>query len=239
MLIFLNLTDRWHWGTLVDTDGWDGALCPALSISGSIQTELRVGVSEVAIAMPFDLFIEEASVIPLRALLFQSLLLLVAIMLEAMVLRQRMRWGFQPSIKYAATLNLMAVVIGWIVFLGIEPLFPPDLRTQVISYILFGHFYRNPWSGSLGTLIIGSGLVVFFVTFWIKAKGLEVLTWMMGNPLVSATKVPPSQRIRYGPKRSSAAATPPHTLAVLHANAWSFSAILVLLLLRHGLEVGL
>jgi hypothetical protein len=190
--------------------------------------------------MPFELLVDEAGVLPLRAIAFQSLLLLVAIAIEAGVLRQRLKLGFQPSIRYAASLNLFTTVLGWFIFLGLEPAAPPLLRTQIISYVLFGQFYDNNLAGSLGALVIATGLAVFFITFWIKAKGLEWLTLAIGTPIVDYTP-PTLTRRRYGYTRRTPKdppSTPAHTLAMLHANAWSFSAILILLMLRYGLEAA-
>jgi hypothetical protein len=189
--------------------------------------------------MPFDLLVEESAVLPLRAVAFQSLLLLVAIALEALLLRQRLGLGFQPSIRYAATLNLFTTCLGWLLFLGIEPLAPPLLRTQVISYVLFGRFYANELLPSLGPLIVGTGLGIFFLTFWLKVKGLEWLTYMLGQPIADpqASRLP--SRKRFGDLQLQAeASTPVHTLAILHANALSFSVILILLLLRQSLGVS-
>ena len=182
--------------------------------------------------MPFSLF-DEAAVLPLRAIIFQCLLLLVAIALEARVLRRRLGFGYQPSIRYAASLNLLTVVLGWMVFLGLEPVLPDVLGRQVISYILFGNFYVNGVSNNLGIFVVLAGLVTFFLTFWIKVIGLEGLTWVLGSPIVPARTQANKHRYRYrrSPKQDT---SPPHVLAVLQANALSFTAILVLLLLRYG-----
>ena len=124
--------------------------------------------------MPLSFF-DEAAVLPLRAIVFQCLLLLVAIALEAIVLRRRLRLGYQPSIRYAASLNLLAVVLGWMVFLGFEPLLPAALRTQIISYVLFGNFYVNEWSGGLGVVIVMAGLVTFFYHLLDQSAGARRL----------------------------------------------------------------
>lgn len=187
--------------------------------------------------MPFDLLVEESAVLPLRAVAFQSLLLLLAIALEAGLLRQRLGFGFQPSIRYAATLNLFTTCLGWLLFLGVEPLAPAPLRTQIISYVLFGRFYENELLPSLGPLIVATGLGIFFLTFWLKAKGLEWLTFMLGQPIVDARVAKLPGRKRFGDlQRQTEVSTPAHTLALLHANALSFSAILILLVLRYLLE---
>ncbi len=183
--------------------------------------------------MPFSLPLNEVAVLPLRAIVFQCLLLLVAIALEAIILRQRLQLGFQPSIRYATALNLLAVVLGWIAFLGFEPILPEVLRTQIISYVLFGNFYNNPMSGNLEIAVVLAGLVTFFLTFWVKVVGLEWLTWALGTPVVQRETGPNVNRFRY---RRGESSTSPHVLAVLQANALSFTAVLVLLLLRYGVS---
>jgi hypothetical protein len=182
--------------------------------------------------MPFSLF-DNAAVLPLRAIVFQCLLLLVAIALEAQVLRKQLQLGYQPSIRYAASLNLLTVVLGWMAFFSVESLLPDDLRTQLISYVLFGNFYVNGLSGSLGIFIVVAGLVTFFITFWLKVLGLEGLTWALGNPIVPRDTDSNKNRYRYrrSPQQTHKS---PHILAVLQANALSFTAILVLLMLRYG-----
>lgn len=190
--------------------------------------------------MPFDLLVDEATVFPLRAIVFQSILLLVAISLEAGMLRQRLYLGFQDSIYYAASLNLFATVIGWILFLGLEPLAPTPLRTQIISYVFFGRFYANALTTALTPLIAAMGIGAFFLTFGIKVKGLEWLTQFLKRPVVDPQGSQLPRRRGFGDLQTKKqhAGTPAHILAVLHANALSFSGILVLLLLRHWLEVS-
>ena len=184
--------------------------------------------------MPFSLSFDAATVIPLRAVVFQCLLLLVAIALEAIMLRRRLRLGFQPSIRYAATLNLLAVVLGWILFLGLEPLLPMPVRTQIISYILFGNFYLNSFatSNGLGVAVVLVGLVIFFLTYWAKVTALEWLTWLLGNPIAKPVTEQNINRYRYRRSPLAEETASPHRLAVLQANAISFTAVLLLLLLR-------
>ena len=45
-------------------------------------------------------------VLPLRAIAFQILCLLIAIAIEAYVLRQTLRLGYKTSVRYAASMNL-------------------------------------------------------------------------------------------------------------------------------------
>lgn len=190
--------------------------------------------------MLFDILPEAAAVLPLRAIAFQSMLLLVAIALEAIVLRQRLRLGFQPSVQYAASLNLFATSLGWIFFLLLEPLAPPPLQTQIISYVLFDRFYPNPLFDSRGVFIIVAGMGVFFLTFLVKVKALEWLTRLLGRPVVQPAPLPGTVSLKdkfdQARRNRLQRATPLYAIAVLQANALSFSAILLLLLLRQGLQ---
>ena len=184
--------------------------------------------------MPVFTLFDQTAVLPLKGIIFQTVLLLVAIVLEAIVLRQRLRLGFQPSIRYAATINLLTVVLGWTVFLATEPLLSSAVRTQIISYVMFGNFYASPLSGNLNVAVVIAGLITFFLTFWAKVIALEWLTWSVGTPIVQRDATSNVSRFRY--RRSPTQTTSPHVLAVLQANALSFSAVLALLLLRYGLS---
>lgn len=187
--------------------------------------------------MPFIDILADLGLMPLRAIAFQSMLLLVAIALESIVLRQALRLGYQTSVQYAATLNLMTTSLGWLAFLSLEPLLPLELRQQVISYILFNRFYGNGWLNRLPVVVVMAGLVAFFATYWFKLQGLSWLVRLLGRaPMVEAPSVAITTRSRRGQpvrrEKSATSNTAAYTLAVLQANALSFTAIVVLLLLR-------
>lgn len=188
-------------------------------------------------------FLEELGVLPLRAIAFQSLLLLVAIVLEALILRQRLRIGYRPSMQYAATLNLLATSLGWLTFLGFEPLLPEPLRTQIMSYVLFNRFYLNDWVENLPIALVFVGIAAFFATLWIKMKGLEWLLKVLGVMPIDEpdTEKSLTRKERYDLARrgrQGKGGTSIRTLAVLEANALSFTAILLLLLLRNVIELA-
>lgn len=184
---------------------------------------------------PTDL-LAGVGLLPLKAIVFQSLLLLVAIALEAMVLRQHLRLGYQASVQYAATLNLIATSIGWIVFLSIEAVLPPALRQQIISYVLFSRFFSNGWRDVLPVLVVLAAIGAFFVTYWIKLQSLRVFVTLMGQaPLNGPALADRSRRgrsSRRGASNAAMARTATYTVAVLQANALSFTAIVPLLLLQ-------
>lgn len=177
-------------------------------------------------------------ILPLRTILFQILFLLVAIVIEAGILRQRLRLGFQTSVQYALVINLASVVAGWIAFLVIEPLAAAPIREQIISYILFDNLLIDGWNTETGATLFVCAIAVFFLAFFIKAKGLEYLLraddiWKF---LAKGNEQTVSRDSRYAKARGGAAladsSVPSFTDTVIQANAASFSMVLLLLLLR-------
>lgn len=183
--------------------------------------------------------LSELGILPLRAIVLQTLLLMMAIVLEAMVLRQQLRLGYRTSMQYAATLNLLATSLGWVAFLAIEALLPVALRSQVISYVFFNRFYLNGWRDVLPVVVVVTAIAAFFVTYWIKLQGLTWLQRLLGQlplepepvPLLSASRRQRYERARRGQTVDVLRGNSPRALAVLQANAASFTAILVVLLL--------
>jgi hypothetical protein len=186
--------------------------------------------------MPLNDLLSELGIMPLRAIAFQSLLLMVAIVLEAMVLRQQLRLGYRTSMQYAATLNLLATSLGWVAFLAIEAVLPLALRSQIISYVLFNRFYANSWLDALPVVVVVVAIAAFFITYWIKLQGLLWLLQLLGQKPVDTTPeaIEDNRRQRYERARRAQVeeqrGNSPRALAVLQANALSFTAILVLLL---------
>ncbi|MBE9137803.1 hypothetical protein IQ254_11470 [Nodosilinea sp. LEGE 07088] len=186
--------------------------------------------------MPITNLLSELGMIPLRAIAFQTMLLMVAIVLEAMVLRQQLRLGYRTSMQYAATLNLLATSLGWVAFLAVEALLPLSLRSQVISYVLFNRFYANNWLDVLPVIVVMVAIAAFFITYWIKLQGLGWLLRLLGQAPVETTAeaIEDNRRQRYararGGQTEGQRSNSPRALAVLQANAISFTAILLLLL---------
>ncbi|MGG6239840.1 filament integrity protein FraC [Nodosilinea sp. AN01ver1] len=193
--------------------------------------------------MPLNDVLSELGMMPLRAIAFQSLLLMVAIVLEAMVLRQQLRLGYRTSMQYAATLNLLATSLGWVAFLAIEAVLPLALRSQIISYVLFNRFYANSWLDVLPVVVVVVAIAAFFVTYWIKLQGLLWLLQLLGQKPVDTTPeaIESNRRQLYARARRAQVegqrSSSPRALAVLQANALSFTVILVLLLVVNQTEV--
>ncbi|MBE9070558.1 hypothetical protein IQ260_28345 [Leptolyngbya cf. ectocarpi LEGE 11479] len=175
-------------------------------------------------------------VLPLKAVIFQIMFLLVATALEAMVLRQKLLLGYKQSVRYAAAINLLTVVVGWFAFLAIEPLIDARLQAQVISYVLFDHLINNTLKPQMGWIILVAGLVAFFMTLILKLKGLELIMRALGTWSVPSQPRDLSRQERYSRSRTGTTqhqqAASQFAIAVLQANALSFSAIFLLLVMR-------
>lgn len=185
---------------------------------------------------------EYEPILPLKTIVFQVLFLLVAIAIEAGILRQRLRLGFQTSVQYATVINLAAVVAGWITFLVLEPLSPMEVKAQIMSYLLFNRLLVNGWTTELGAILFVIALVSFFGTFLIKAKGLEYFlrvdkSWALlkKQPKKKLTRGDIYAKARGGGVEDSQT-TFDFTDTVIQANAASFSAILLLMLLRFAIQ---
>ncbi|HCF28058.1 MAG TPA: filament integrity protein fraC [Cyanobacteria bacterium UBA11049] len=175
------------------------------------------------------------SVLPIPTILFQVLFLLVAIALEARVFHKRLNLTRKISIDYAISINLLCVIIGWLAFFLILRFVPQPLKTQMISFIFFDQLLA-PQPGNLNLIIVSTGIVIFFCAFLIKLKGLELLEALLNRPPgQSSSESPDEGRSLSLPARLNRAIS--HTDAnqatvVLLANAYSHSAILLLLFLR-------
>ncbi|MEM9164370.1 MAG: filament integrity protein FraC, partial [Cyanobacteria bacterium P01_F01_bin.4] len=185
---------------------------------------------------------EFEAVFPLKAMVFQLLFLLVAIALEAGVLRQRLRLGYQASVQYAAVINLLATVFGWLTFLIVEPLVGSSLRVQIMSYVLFNRFLNNTMISQMGWIILIAGLAAFFITLLIKLKGLELMMRITEKWEIPKQPKTLSREEKYALARTGQGltqkASSQFVTAVLQANALSFSVIFLLLVLRHYSEGG-
>lgn len=202
------------------------------------------------------------SVLPLRAIVYQSLFLFVAIAIEAWVLRRFLKTDPRQSVQYAASINLLCTIVGWLAFFlfyAFTSTLPPGATTRFdINLIDFIFFDR--WSSETATSLILISFIMFFASFAIKQGGLTGLQWLLkadakkedtkqsslGSEAVSegVIEVPretlPTRArhvIRVGGGRSAASqdlrtTLQPQARAVLFANAWSFSAILAILIMR-------
>jgi hypothetical protein len=173
-------------------------------------------------------------VLPLRAISFQLLFLMVAISLEAIVFYWRLNFNYPTSVRFATILNLLSTVVGWLLFFAVQVILPEDLRIQLISYFFFERFFPNPWFAAVSPILVVLGLGIFFGVFLVEWGGLELLEWMLGKTktAAAATEVETLRGFRKLPNRGIALRPNNQAYAVLLANGLSFSAILFLMFVR-------
>jgi hypothetical protein len=176
------------------------------------------------------------SILPLRAIAFQILFLLVAIAIEARIFRQRMNLDHKTCVRYAATVNLLSVVVGWIVFFTVEPFLPANLDAQLISYLFFDQLFQDSLSSSIPSIIIVVGFFIFFGTWLLKVEGLNLLEMILGTKKAEEKPEQLNFKFRNARNRSQKQflfrGTGTRAATVLLANACSFSAILLLVAIR-------
>lgn len=168
-------------------------------------------------------------VLPLRAIAFQLLFLILAIAIEAAVLNVRLDLGRKVSMQYAASINLFTTVLGWVAFFVAEPLLPEPYRILVIDYVFFG-------IRSIPPMMIGLGFGIFLVTFLLKLQGIEWLELLLEKSTLPEKKGDESPkfkgRLRQQQTNPIFAPESNRPLAVLWANAFSFTAISIILAIR-------
>ncbi|NEP76270.1 filament integrity protein FraC [Okeania sp. SIO2G5] len=180
--------------------------------------------------------------IPLRLMVTQSLLIVVAIALESLVLRRFLQYPPRKSVEYSISINLFSLVVGWFFFLNLVsnvPL-PAAILEDLMNLILF-----DKWSNATraGTVIVA--LVTFFVTFFIEVIGFTSLQKLRNEEEAIESQIDRTRkRPKYAQSRArglfsigdQANADPLYVL--LLANAASYTAIVaILLLLRFGSEM--
>ncbi|NJN86109.1 MAG: hypothetical protein HC881_07045 [Leptolyngbyaceae cyanobacterium SL_7_1] len=154
-----------------------------------------------------------------------------AIAIEAVVLRAGLRIQPRKSVEYATFINFLSTVVGWLLFLNLQIAFPESLRLDLMNGIFF-----DRWSRAILAWVILSALVTFFVSFLVKLVGLEQLQFFLGEEV---EKEPSDEKTlknlkgsiaRRNSKEYRGATRQANTILI--ANALSYSAISLILLLR-------
>ncbi|MBW4466124.1 MAG: hypothetical protein KME07_11910 [Pegethrix bostrychoides GSE-TBD4-15B] len=188
-----------------------------------------------------------ANLWPFRAIMLQALLLTMAIAIESIVLLRQMNRSNRPqvtprqSIQYAASMNLLSTVLGWLTLFSLfdlEDLLPPDwtrgAQTAVLNFILF-----NRVSDETLSFLIVLAFITFFASFAVKQAALWGLRWLLQSEFPQSVPdlSPDPERdrlaavgirdLRKNPRDSSAL----NLGTVLIANAWSYAAVSAVLLI--------
>jgi hypothetical protein len=179
--------------------------------------------------------------------MLQALLLTMAIAIESIVLLRQMNRSNRPqvtprqSIQYAASMNLLSTVLGWLTLFSLfdlEDLLPPDwtrgAQTAVLNFILF-----NRVSDETLSFLIVLAFITFFASFAVKQAALWGLRWLLQSEFPQSVPdlSPDPERdrlaavgirdLRKNPRDSSAL----NLGTVLIANAWSYAAVSAVLLI--------
>lgn len=173
------------------------------------------------------------SVVPLRAIAFQIVFLLMAIAIEATVLHKRLNIPPKQSVQFAASLNLLTTVLGWLVtflLLGTAAVLPTPLLME-LKMALMNFIFFDQWANGTAELLIMICFITFFVSLGVKWLGLVGLDWLMKKDLPEAPKVVAETSVFTSPQRKPREFRP-RLNTTLVANASSYSAILIALLLR-------
>ncbi len=168
--------------------------------------------------------------VPVRVLVFQILLLLVVIALEAMVLQQKLGISERGSVQFSTVLNLFSTIVGWLVFLVVELVVPERWRLEIIDYVLFnGVFQLDPQT--ISTVAVVCMLLICITTFFMETQALNLLLLVLRTqPQVrkDTNQVQINRMSRY-----QASWTDQYRMnTLLIANACSYGAVLVILFLR-------
>lgn len=167
-------------------------------------------------------------VFPLGIILFDFLFLLVAIPIEAYILNIRLNFDKKSSVFYATCVNFFSSAIGWFICFLLEPSLPETWRLELINFVFFN---RLSLSGEVYGSIVFFASIAFFTTFIMKLIILKLLIFSMRESGPSLLKTQPSLMRRYSRRNSRAKIINTNlVLTVLIANALSYSAILVIIL---------
>lgn len=173
------------------------------------------------------------SVIPLRAIAYQIIFLLMAIAIEGTVLHKQLNISPKQSIQFAASTNLLTTVLGWLgifFLLGTSLVLPTPLSRE-LKMALMNFIFFDQWSKGTAELLIMICFITFFVSLAVKWLGLIGLDWLMKKDSPKAPDVVAETGVFVSPQRKPRQFRP-RLNTTLAANAWSYSAILVALLLR-------
>ncbi|MGV0028737.1 filament integrity protein FraC [Phormidesmis priestleyi] len=165
-------------------------------------------------------------VLPLRMVVYQLLFLVLAIAVESLVLQRRLGIDRKKCVQLAAAVNLLSTVVGWMVFFTVEPWLSETLRSQLMSYIFFDSLSNPP-------ILVGLAFISFLSTFLLKLEGINLIELLSGDKKDAEPEA--KQTAKFQGRRAqkeSFAIVPSRALAVLWANAFSFSAITLIIAIR-------
>ncbi|MBW4602015.1 MAG: filament integrity protein fraC [Calothrix sp. FI2-JRJ7] len=123
-------------------------------------------------------FFDVSPVFPLGAILFNFLFFTLAIPIEAYILTNRLKFDKRSSIFYSIALNLFSGAIGWFVFFLVEPILPPEIRAEIVSYF----FFNRPGGNTSLLILMMTAFIIFFSTFLVKFFLLKMALMSLREP---------------------------------------------------------
>ncbi|MDZ7957727.1 MAG: filament integrity protein fraC [Aulosira sp. DedQUE10] len=170
------------------------------------------------------------SVLPIGAILFDLLFLLMAISIEAYCFNRRLKIDKKTSIFYAISINLFSSVIGWLAFFMIEPMLPIQLRSELINYI----FFNTVKYSNTQTIIILSAFIIFFATFIVKLFLLRGFSILLNEEFWKKTAEPANNdRQNWRNLKKAKLISNNLVSTLLIANSLSYTAITFVVLIRN------
>jgi hypothetical protein len=167
-------------------------------------------------------------ILPIGAVFFEILFLLIAIPLEAYILNRWLKFDKRTSIFYAIALNVFSSVIGWIVFFTVEPILSIAIKKELINYVFFNKL-QDP---SIGTMIVLLSFTIFIATFLVKFLLMKILIIFMGEGgKKTETEIISSQQ-RASYMNMAKLQNTNLITATLIANSLSYTAITFIILIR-------
>lgn len=167
-------------------------------------------------------------ILPIGAIAFETLFLLVAIPIEGYILHKTLKFDKKTSIFYAIAMNVFSSVMGWSLFFLFEPILQVQIKSELISYVFFNYF-KNPRTQSY---IIMMSFVIFLITFLMKLFLLKILIVALDEIGEKEEITDTSQRQKIMKHERLRIQNTNLFTSTLIANSLSYSAITIIILMR-------
>lgn len=147
-------------------------------------------------------------VLPLRAIVLQALFLTIAVAIEAVVFERQFGISRSGSVLYAFAVNLISTVVGWSIFLTVEPFLPSNWRMAAMSFVFFNQVFGN---FDVSVIVPVLAFCTFLGTLFIELQAMNLLLmiWSPAPPKLqhdtSDRKYNRTQRYRVPPPCATAA----------------------------------
>lgn len=166
-------------------------------------------------------------VFPLRAIVIQALFLTVAVAIEAAVFQRQFGISKSGSVLYSFAVNLVSTVVGWTIFLSVEPFLPEDWRMAVIGFVFFNQAFGNV---DVSVVLSVLGFCTFLGTIFLELQAMNFFIRIWSPPAPAqqhdTTRIKFDRLSRYRSSETSRY----RSSALLKANGYSYGAILLMLL---------